>query len=69
MRLLGGHILRGPGRAVWPLAVAVAVTLAAVLPGLHGQARAAGEATLLPNLVADPPDNVEIGRASCRERV
>jgi hypothetical protein len=55
-RMLDGSILRSLGS----LAFVVVVVLGVLLVGVGRQARASGPAGLLPNLVADPPDNVSL---------
>ena len=55
-RMLDGSILRSLGSP----AFVVVVVLGVLLVGVGRQARASGSAGLLPNLVADPPDNVSL---------
>jgi hypothetical protein len=54
--MLDGSILRPLGS----LAFVVVVVLGVLLVGVGRQAHASGSAGLLPNLVADPPDNVSL---------
>ena len=54
--MLDGSILRPLGS----LAFVVVVVLGVLLVGVGRQAHALGSAGLLPNLVADPPDNVSL---------
>jgi hypothetical protein len=54
-RMLDGSILRSLGSPAF-----VVVVLGVLLVGVGHQAHASGSAGLLPNLVADPPDNVSL---------
>jgi hypothetical protein len=61
-RMIDGSIFRSRSRSrsLGSLACVVAVVLGVLLVGVGRQAHASGPAGLLPNLVADPPDNASL---------